>query len=137
MSQGLVPGLPAGVIDARLCWADWERWQQGGCGAYALALVGLDPALRLGATGFRGRDGAFRPDHFFAHDDSYAYDSHGQHHLPFYGVDRDFAEVVMGTSADRWALSEPEPEVAAARQHALENGILEGRYGTARRGGDR
>lgn len=56
-----------------------DRWQTGDCGAYAWALILARPALRLGAV--RGRHDSYL--HFFAHDDTHAYDSRGRHELPY------------------------------------------------------
>lgn len=66
---------------------EWERWQQGFCDLYALALMDLYPALRFGVL----LDSDWCERHFFAHDDQWAYDSAGRHPLPYYGVHGDLA----------------------------------------------
>lgn len=70
---------------------DWKRWQQGDCGIYAAALIRAYPHLRLGSLTARewDEDDECEYDnawHFFAHDDTHAYDSAGVHPLPYYGL---------------------------------------------------
>jgi hypothetical protein len=111
---------------------EWSRWQQGGCQTYALALIRLDPTLRLGVLGETDDGDAangWSISHFIAHDDTYAYDSAGRHPLPYYGVALsdetppcDYAELDQdpdwhedpGTDQDR----------ADAEAHALRHGII-------------
>lgn len=52
-------------------------WDTGYCGEYALALQLVNPHLRLGAMGDKYEDGAWCPEHFFAHDDTHLYDVTG------------------------------------------------------------
>lgn len=54
-------------------WEDPDQadWQHGLCDTYALAMKEMYPHLRFGVLG--------HGDHFFTHDDNYAYDSLGQH----------------------------------------------------------
>jgi hypothetical protein len=60
-----------------------DRWQTGECGVYAYALMAADPALRFGAVLGEGQHVPGRALHFFAHDDTHAYDSRGAHPLPY------------------------------------------------------
>ena len=61
---------------------DWARWQQGGCGVYAVALTHAVPGLRF-ATLY---DADNVETHHVAHDDTHAYDSAGAHPLPYLGL---------------------------------------------------
>jgi hypothetical protein len=120
------------------CTDEWSRWQQGQCGTYAIALMRLKPQLRFGTLGStRTGDGdassGWTPEHHFAHDDTYAYDSAGQHPLPYHGVhgDADYYEL-DGAPGDWDRLSEEgsgEPDIADAQEHARRNRILDGDYG--------
>jgi len=77
--------------DFQLKLGGWEenpdvaKWQHGNCDAYAKALLDMYPHLRLGVV-----DGG---NHFFAHDDQFAYDSIGRHTLPYNGINEDFGQV--------------------------------------------
>lgn len=63
---------------------DRADWQHGMCDTYALALLELHPQLRMGSL----HDPVTEVDqHYFAHDDQYAYDSIGRHPLPYKGVE--------------------------------------------------
>lgn len=42
---------------------EWARWQQGCCGAYAIALCRMDPNLTPVVLGTRQADGGWREDH--------------------------------------------------------------------------
>lgn len=69
---------------------DFDPWQRGACGTYAVALKECDPSLKYGIQygvedepeeeHERGWDKA---QHVFVHDDKYAYDSMGRHRLPY------------------------------------------------------
>lgn len=59
---------------------DIADWQHGLCDTYAKAMQELHPHLRLGTL---RTDGLV--DHWFMHDDEYAYDSLGRHRLPYTG----------------------------------------------------
>lgn len=61
-----------------------DRWQTGDCGVYATALMEEHPHLRLGAI-IDDSCGRQRRSwlHWFAHDDTTAYDSRGAHPLPY------------------------------------------------------
>jgi hypothetical protein len=106
---------------------EWHLWQQGYCAAYAAALQQADPALRIGALD----DGS----HFFAHDDSWAYDSAGRHPLPYRGVhgqrdaDLDVELDDWGEPGDSAGPEGPEPHIRAALAHITRHRILAGRYG--------
>ena len=99
---------------------EWERWQQGGCLAYAVALQRLSPALRFGTL-----NDDDSPVHHFAYDDEYAYDSAGRHSLPYRGISGAL-EYCPNESAD-WYEEVDENEVRDAQAHAIRNHILEGR----------
>lgn len=117
------------VRKAGYCTDEWGRWQQGQCGTYAYALTRLKPGLRFGTAGTEDT-----PDsHFFAHDDHHAYDSAGRHPLPYRGVhgnltqsDLDQDPADWGVPGDESGPEGPEPNVAAAQEHARRNRILEG-----------
>ena len=117
------------------CTDEWTRWQQGQCGTYAVALMRLRPGLRFGTLGIT-KAGAgdpssgWTPEHHFAHDDTYAYDSACRHPLPYHGVhgDADYYEL-DGEPGDWDQLGEEgsrEPDIAAAQEHARRNRILDG-----------
>lgn len=104
----------------------WSRWQQGDCGTYAHALTQMKPSLRFGAVA--DEEGA--ESHFFAHDDTHAYDSAGKHPLPYTGVHHP-AGYQSYLDIDREDYGEPQgdkQEIAEAQAHATQHGILEGRY---------
>jgi hypothetical protein len=124
----------AELVERGFCVDEWARWHQGQCGTYAMALIGLDPTLRLGLIG--EMDGEFFSwQHAVAHDDHYAYDAGGRHPLPYHGAWGDFDTVELDADPDSqdFAYEESGPEgpdvnLAAARDHAVRNGILAGRY---------
>lgn len=62
-----------------------DRWQTGDCGVYAVALIRSYPQLRLGTIINQGTAPGHAL-HFFAHDEHRAYDSRGQHPLPYLSV---------------------------------------------------
>lgn len=69
----------------------WKEFQQGYCGEYAAALIATYPRLRFGVIGDTeaGEGDAsegWMERHYFAHDDTYAYDSAGRHRLPYLGI---------------------------------------------------
>src|SRR5690348_13286797 len=66
------------LANAGYCTKEWDRWQDGRCGTYALALAQLCPDFEIGNID----SGA----HWFAHDSEYAYDSAGQHPLSYTGL---------------------------------------------------
>lgn len=140
------PGIPAGTPGESLlrlqqrgyCTDQWWRWQAGQCGTYAVALMRLRPQLRFGTLGITRAGGGdassgWTPEHHFAHDDAYAYDSAGRHPLPYHGVYRDYDYCELDGDPGDWArLSEEgtgEPDIAAAQEHARRNRILDGGYG--------
>lgn len=108
------------------CTDEWRRWQQGECLAYAVGLQRLDPTLRIGTL--YEVDGEFcRELHFFAHDDTFAYDSAGRHPLPYLGV----TVIADGMRLDEQASEYDEPDEADVNDaaiHAGAHGILTGRY---------
>lgn len=116
------------AIPKSVCTDEWAIWQQGRCGIDALALMELDPSLRLGSL-----DNGV---HFFAHDDEFAYDSGGRHRLPYVGIDGTLAPCDLDQDPRYWGLPDdaaglegPEPHLTAAKVHAKRNGVLEGRCG--------
>lgn len=75
---------PAWVYDP-----DIADWQQGMCDTYALAMLETFPHLRMGTLvePYEEDGETFeREEHWFVHDDEYAYDSLGRHKLPYSGV---------------------------------------------------
>jgi hypothetical protein len=107
---------------------EWSSWQQGRCGTYACGLQRIRPDLRIGTLD--------QGSHFFAHDDTHAYDSAGRHPLPYRGIAGDAEQVDLDQQPDWWGVPHdeagsegPEPHVHAAMQHAERHGILHGRYG--------
>lgn len=64
---------------------EWSTWQQGLCDTYAMALLSVNPSMRMGVLGESYDDG-WMEQHFFAHDDTHAYDSAGRHTLPYHGI---------------------------------------------------
>jgi hypothetical protein len=112
---------------------DWHRWQQGQCGTYALALMRMQPGLRLGVSGITENgdgdaSGGWRPVHFYAHDDAHAYDSAGRHPLPYHGVHGSLDYHEHDARPDDWSLpdeeSTGESDIKTAQDHARRNGIL-------------
>ncbi len=93
-----------------------DRWQNGDCGAYAVALRSKFPHLKFGTLGEYVEDGKyFEESHYFVHDDAFAYDSLGAHPMPYRGTDIDLdAECDQET----WYYDEPHPDdLAAAEAH--------------------
>lgn len=111
----------------------WRRWQQGCCGTYALALMQIRPGLRLGVSGITengGGDasGGWQPAHFYAHDDTWAYDSAGRHPLPYHGIHGDMDYHEHDASPDDWSLPAEEGtgehDIRDAQDHARRHAIL-------------
>jgi hypothetical protein len=103
------------------CTDEWWRWQQGQCGTYAVALMRLRPQLRFGTHGITRAGGGdassgWSPEHHFAHDDTYAYDSAGRHPLPYHGVygDADYCELDGGYGPRAAARQRPPTRVAGS-----------------------
>jgi hypothetical protein len=129
----------ADIAEAGYCTAGWKLYQQGKCGTYAVGLLGLRPGLRLGVAGHT-ENGAgdasegWSPAHYFAHDDVHAWDSAGQHDLPYLGVHGDMDYFELDQEPAWWGLPDDEgsgpAEIARAQAHAREHGILNGRYAT-------
>jgi hypothetical protein len=112
---------------------DWQRWQQGQCGTYALALIQMRPGLRLGVSGITENgdgdaSGGWRPAHFYAHDDTYASDSAGRHPLPYHGIHGSMDYHEHDASPEGWGIPDEEGtddrDIDAAQDHARRNGIL-------------
>lgn len=112
---------------------DWQRWQQGQCGTYALALIRANPGLRLGVSGVTENgsgdaSGGWRPAHFYAHDNTHAYDSAGQHPLPYHGVHDSMDYHELDINPGDWGLPDEEgtdeSDIEAAQDHARRNGII-------------
>lgn len=123
-------GLP-GLTAAGYVTDDWNRWQQGDCGAYAIALTDAHPHLRfavLGETwdGAGDASGGWSVRHFFAHDDTDAYDSAGRHPLPYYGIRGTCDYVELDSDPDWHGLYEEhtEQDYADARDHAVKHRIV-------------
>lgn len=80
---------PGGEGQQTLFSSAWKTpwpYQQGLCGTYAATLIHMNPHLRLGVAG-QSTEGGWNPTHYYAHDDTYAYDSLGSHPLPYHGID--------------------------------------------------
>jgi hypothetical protein len=127
----------AGLREAGYVTEEWQTWQQGHCGTYAVALIRAYPHLRFGTIGLTENGGGdasdgWRPAHHFAHDDTCAYDSAGRHQLPYYGVQpgtADYYELDGDPADEGLPDSEAGPEgsaawLAAALLRARRNGIL-------------
>lgn len=113
------------------CTDEWGRWQQGQCGTYAVALTQAKPGLRFGVAGTED----FPDSHFFAHDDTHAYDSAGRHPLPYRGVHGNLTQNDLDSDPEDFGIPDeesgpegPGPNLAAAREHARRNRILEGGF---------
>lgn len=85
-----------------------DEWQHGLCDCYALAMMQEHPHLRLGVAGttFDDNGGGWWPNHYFAHDDTHAYDSLGKHPLPYNGSQGQFDHVELDQSPEAWGLPE-------------------------------
>lgn len=83
-----------------------NEWQTGLCDAYAVAMLQEHPHLRLGVAGTTFEDGGWWPQHFFAHDDTHAYDSLGKHPLPYHGSQNQFDHVDLDQTPEAWGLPE-------------------------------
>lgn len=97
-----------------------DPYQCGLCDAYAVGLQQEYPHLRIGVAGYKQEDGGWLPQHFFAHDDTHAYDSLGKHPLPYHGIHNQFDHLELNQNAHDWGLPEnggPE-DVVRAREHA-------------------
>lgn len=109
-----------------------DRWQTGDCAIYATALIERYPHLRLGAVVHDWARWGRSWLHFFAHDDTTAYDSRGSHPLPYreawdsalrdYFTDEDAEsmgfECITDLDMAEFGLSEGERElVPLARAH--------------------
>jgi hypothetical protein len=112
---------------------EWNRWQQGQCGTYALALIRLDPSLRLGVSGLTetgngDASGGWMPLHFYAHDNTSAYDSAGRHPLPYHGIDASMDYHEQDADPAEWELlaeeGTGEHDIKNAQDHARRNRIL-------------
>lgn len=121
-----------------ICRDEWSRWQQGGCGTYAHALMMERPGLRLGGVDFWPEPGYDNPTHFVAHDGEYAYDSAGRHRLPYGGIEGKGKWLPDIGEPEHWGIPEDEAEYgvpdedryAAAVAHIRCHRILDGTYGT-------
>lgn len=118
--------MPEPVVN--LCRDEWSRWQQGGCGTYARALMKERPGLRLGGVDFWPEPGYDAPIHFVAHDDEYAYDSAGRHCLPYGGIEGNGKWLADIGEPEHWAeYGDPDSDALA---HIRRHRILDGVYGT-------
>lgn len=129
-------GTLEAVAAAGYCIDEWERWCQGECMTYAVALMRMQVRLRFGTVGeLYGplenieQDGWF-PHHHFAHDDHWVYDSSGMHWRASYaGVQANFDYVEFDGEWTDW---DPPDEdlITDAQDHARRNRILDGGYGS-------
>ena len=124
--------------------AGGDRWQGGECGTYATALQQMRPGLMIGAAG--GGPGDDEEDwdveHFFAHDQTHAYDSTGRHELPYssrwqhsiLNINPHHFDVLSAEHPPDSA--EAERAIAQAERHIIGHRILEGREHTQHPGPD-
>lgn len=123
------------VALAGYCVDEFERWCQGDCDTYAVALMRMKARLHFGVAGqLTGtletidRDG-WMPRHFFAHDEHWVYDAAGMHPREGYaGIHGDFDYVEFDGDPADWDPID-EDLIEAAQDHARRNGIFSGRYG--------
>lgn len=109
-----------------------DRWSTGECGTYACAVMKNRPGTQLGAAGHLNPDDTFEIQHFFAHDETHAYDSSGTHPLPYYGKNNQFTHAELGHNPNHFGLPEdeqgppPDTENAMwdAEQHARRLGQI-------------
>lgn len=99
---------------------EWERWQQGSCLEYALALISIRPHLRFGSCGAHDSPAT----HFYAHDDRHAYDSAGRHVLPYHGIDGSLTCTTLDDDPRDYDVPDV-AQIPAAIEHAERNGILD------------
>lgn len=85
-----------------------SRWQRGECDTYVKALVWQYPHLRFGVALTECEDVC----HFFAHDDTTAYDSLGAHRLPYLGVNGRFDHAATDISPSSALPDHGRPEEA-------------------------
>jgi len=123
-----------------------SHWQHRDCGVYAKALTDADPSLRIGAVaGPHSDPSTGHALHWFAHDDTHAYDSRGEHPLPYISVwdslrndyfpdeehesrgHRQVLDVPVGHFGD--LTDEQNQMLPAARKHIRQNKILRNRDG--------
>lgn len=108
------------------CHDEEARWTGGDCGTYAHALTEMNPDLRVGTV-----NGGI---HFFAHNETHAWDANGQHRLHHFGLQSDHGQHQgdhLSLGVDPGVYEEPrgsEHDVADAKDHARRNGILEGKH---------
>jgi hypothetical protein len=121
-----------------------SHWQHRDCGVYAKALTDADPGLRIGAVaGPHSNPAEGHALHWFAHDDTHAYDSLGRHKLPYVNVwDSAYHGYFPPESHERMGFrqvldvpphhfgeltGEQSKMLPAARRHIREKAVLEGR----------
>ncbi len=118
----------------RIGAAGGDRWQGGECGTYATALQRTRPSLMIGAAG--GGPGDDEEDwdveHFFAHDQTHAYDSTGRHELPYSGR---WQHSILNINPHHFDVlsaehppdsDEAERAITQAERHIIRHRILEG-----------
>lgn len=99
---------------------EWSTWQRGGCDTYAHALREVHPHLRYGALQEPGPEYSGYA-HFFAHDDTHAYDSAGKHPLPYTGI---HGGLIQHLDEDPNDFDPPEVgDPGKARAHIMRHGI--------------
>lgn len=101
---------------------EWNRWQQGGCLEYAIALTRVNPLLLFGSL-YKVDGNYALATHHFAHDDSFAYDSAGRHPLPYRGIYNQADEVGLNEDP-KWYDEADEIEIIAAIDHIFRNRIF-------------
>jgi hypothetical protein len=109
------------------------RWQQGECGTYACAVMRAKPGTKLGVAGYANEGGpehGWEPQHFFAHDETHAYDSLGTHPLPYRGIHNQMDYWELGHEPETFGLpedeqgSDVESAIQAAQRHARHLGQI-------------
>ncbi len=114
--------------------AGGDRWQGGECGTYATALQRMRPGLMIGAAGGGSGDDEedWDVEHFFAHDQTHAYDSTGRHELPYSGR---WQHSILNINPHHFDVlsaehppgsDEAERAIAQAERHIIRHRILEG-----------
>lgn len=107
-----------------------DRWQTGECGTYARVLQMVAPNLKVAVVGEKEHDpdvpgGGWWPKHYYAHDGTTAFDSLGQHPMPYMGNPAwgcDYLEDIAGEEAEDLPVEEGNC-VGAALMHILTHDI--------------
>jgi hypothetical protein len=99
----------------------FDRWQQGECGTYAVALQKLKPGLKFGTLA----DADNVETHHFAYDDTHAYDSNGR--TPLAELSKRAPQVWLNEDPNDYGLPHSVSDargVDDAIEHARKNRVL-------------